>query len=241
MNNARDPIAHIELHNDLTHNSKLNWLRASVLGANDGIVSISAVIVGVAGADVPKSFILIAGVASLVAGALSMAVGEYVSVSTQKDTEKALLEKERLELLTVPEEELEELSMIYQKKGLSPETAKIVAKELTLHDAFAAHVDAELGINPNDLANPFHAAYASGLAFLAGAMIPIIAILVSPPSLYVPMTFIAVVIALVITGSLSAHAGGASKVKATIRVVVGGVLAMIITFGIGKLFGLAGI
>jgi len=241
MNNARDPIAHIELHSDLTHNSKLNWLRASVLGANDGIVSISAVIVGVAGADVPKSFILIAGVASLVAGALSMAVGEYVSVSTQKDTEKALLEKERLELLTVPEEELEELSMIYEKKGLSPETAKIVAKELTIHDAFAAHVDAELGINPNDLANPFHAAYASGLAFLAGAMIPIVAILLSPPSLYVPMTFVAVVVALIITGSLSAHAGGASKVKATIRVVLGGVLAMIVTFGIGKLFGIAGI
>lgn len=240
MNNVRDPIAHVELHNN-THNSRLNWLRASVLGANDGIVSISAVIVGVAGADVPKSFILIAGVASLVAGALSMAVGEYVSVSTQKDTEKALLEKEKLELITVPDEELEELISIYQKKGLSLETAKIVAKELTLHDAFAAHVDAELGINPNDLANPFHAAYASGLAFLAGAMIPIIAIIVSPPSLYVPMTFIAVVVALIITGSLSAHAGGASKAKATIRIVLGGVLAMIVTFGIGKLFGIAGI
>lgn len=240
MNNARDPIAHVELHNN-THNSKLNWLRASVLGANDGIVSISAVIVGVAGADVPKNFILVAGIASLVAGALSMAVGEYVSVSTQKDTEKALLEKERLELITVPEEELEELSLIYEKKGLSQDTARIVAKELTLHDAFAAHVDAELGINPNDLANPFHAAYASGLAFLAGAMIPIIAILISPPSLYVPMTFIAVVVALIITGSLSAHAGGSSKVKATVRVVLGGVLAMIITFGIGKLFGIAGV
>jgi VIT1/CCC1 family predicted Fe2+/Mn2+ transporter len=239
MKILRDPITHVELNS--FNGSKLNWLRASVLGANDGIVSVSSVIVGVAGASNSKSFILTAGVAALVAGALSMAVGEYVSVSTQKDTEKSLLEKERLELETVPEEELEELTQIYAKKGLSIETAKIVALELTAHDAFSAHVDAELGIDPNNLANPYHAAYASGLAFLSGAIIPVIAILISPSYLYVPITFVAVICALIITGVLSAYAGGANKSKAVARVVLGGILAMIITFGIGKLFGVVGI
>lgn len=239
MNKLRDPIAHIELNS--FNNTKLNWLRAAVLGANDGIVSVSAVVVGVAGASNSKCFILTAGVAALVAGALSMAVGEYVSVSTQKDTEKALLEKERIELETVPEEELEELTVIYERKGLSRETAAIVARELTEHDAFAAHVDAELGIDPNDLTNPAHAAYASGLSFLSGAIIPIIAILVSPTSMHVPLTFLSVIIALIITGTLSAHAGGSHKLTAIIRVVVGGVLAMAITFVVGKLFGVVGI
>ncbi|MCX6754716.1 MAG: VIT family protein [Candidatus Nomurabacteria bacterium] len=239
MNKLRDPIAHIELNS--FNNTKLNWLRAAVLGANDGIVSVSAVVVGVAGASNSKSFIITAGVAALVAGALSMAVGEYVSVSTQKDTEKALLKKERIELETVPEEELEELASIYESKGLSKATAQLVAEELTAHDAFAAHVDAELGIDPNDLTNPVHAAYASGLAFLSGAIIPIIAILVSPSSMYVPITFLSVIIALVITGTLSAHAGGAHKLTAVTRVVVGGVLAMAITFIVGKIFGVVGI
>jgi vacuolar iron transporter family protein len=240
MKIARDPIAHIELNN-YASGTKLNWLRAAVLGANDGIVSVSAVIVGVAGASNSRIFILTAGVAALVAGALSMAVGEYVSVSTQKDTEKSLLLKERLELETVPEEELEELTSIYQKKGLSRKTAELVAEELTAHDAFAAHVDAELGIDPNDLTNPAHAAYASGLAFFSGAIIPIIAILISPNSMYVPVTFLSVICALIITGTLSAYVGGSNKLTAVIRVVFGGALAMIITFGIGKLFGVQGI
>jgi len=240
MNNPRNPINHKEL-NDTINGSRLNWLRAAVLGANDGIVSVSAVIVGVAGALNSRSFILTAGIAALVAGALSMAVGEYISVSAQKDSEKALLEKEKLELETVPEEELEELISIYEVKGLSRQTAEIVAKELTLHDAFAAHVDAELGINPNNLTNPFHAAYASGLAFFTGAIIPIIAILISPTSMYIQVTFLAVIIALIITGTLSAHAGGANKIKAVTRVVIGGVLAMVVTFVVGKIFGVTGI
>lgn len=240
MNNPRNPINHKEL-NDTINGSRLNWLRAAVLGANDGIVSVSAVIVGVAGALNSRSFILTAGIAALVAGALSMAVGEYISVSAQKDSEKALLEKEKLELETVPEEELEELISIYEVKGLSRQTAEIVAKELTLHDAFAAHVDAELGIDPNDLTNPFHAAYASGLAFFAGAIIPIIAILISPTSMYIQVIFLAVIIALIITGTLSAHAGGANKIKAVTRVVIGGVLAMVVTFVVGKIFGVTGI
>lgn len=240
MNTARDPLLHIEM-NSFSTNSKLNWLRAAVLGANDGIVSVAAVIVGVAGASNTKSFVLTAGVAALVAGALSMAVGEYVSVSSQRDTEKALLKKERWELDNMPEEELEELVVIYQGKGLSRATAEVVAKELTARDAFAAHVDAELNINPDDLTNPFHAAYASAVAFFCGAIIPIFAILIVPESMQITATFIAVVIALIITGALSAYVGGANKMKAVLRVVLGGVIAMIVTFGIGKLFGVVGI
>lgn len=237
---VRDPLSHQQMDNNIK-NSKLNWLRAAVLGANDGIVSVSSVIVGVAGASDSRTFILTAGFAALVAGALSMAVGEYVSVSTQRDTERALITKERIELAVYPAQELEELVVIYENKGLSRATAEIVAKEFTAKDAFAAHLDAELGIDPDNLTDPFHAAYASGLAFLSGAIIPIVAIALSPKSIQIPMTFVSVIIALIFTGTLSAHAGGASKIKATIRVVIGGLLAMVITFGIGKLFGVVGI
>lgn len=232
-------MVHHELHTG--SRTKLNWLRAAVLGANDGIVSVAAIVVGVAGASNSAGFILTAGVAGLVAGALSMAVGEYVSVSTQRDTEKALLEKERLELQNEPAEELEELALIYEAKGLTKATARTVAAELTAHDAFAAHVEAELHIDPNGLTNPWHAAFASAAAFLAGAFIPLVAIALPPENLRLPVTFAAVLIALVITGTLSAHAGGANKMKATVRVVAGGVLAMVITFGIGKLFGVIGL
>jgi len=236
------PIAqdHAQENNSST-GSKLNWLRAAVLGANDGIVSVSSVVVGVAGATDNRVFILTAGVAALVAGALSMAVGEYVSVSSQRDTERALLKKEQTELDTVPQEELEELTGLYQKKGLSRSTAELVAQELTAHDAFAAHVDAELNIDPNDLVNPWHAAYASGGSFISGGIIPVLAVILSPVSMHTPITFISVLVALIITGTLSAHVGGANKMRATVRVVFGGVLAMLITFGIGKLFGVAGI
>ncbi len=236
----RDPVAHSEIGGNIS-GEKLNWLRAAVLGANDGIVSVSSVIVGVAGASNSKSFVLTAGVAALVAGALLMAVGEYISVSSQRDSERALLKKEQLELDTMPEAELEELTGLYQKKGLSRSTAEIVAKELTTRDAFAAHVDAELGIDPNALTNPIHAAYASGAAFFSGAIIPIVAVLVSSNSMHIYATFASVIAALVITGTLSAYVGGANKLRATIRVVLGGVLAMLVTFGIGKLFGVAGI
>lgn len=237
---TRDPIAHTEAQSTST-NSKLNWLRAAVLGANDGIVSVSSVIVGVAGASNSKSFILTAGVAALVAGALSMAVGEYVSVSTQRDTEKALLEKERQELIDFPERELEELADIYKGKGLSNETAHVVARELTENDAFAAHVDAELGIDPNNLTNPVHAFFASGLSFICGAIIPVIAVIIPSEHYRVPAVFASVLFALMITGGLSAHAGGASKRTATIRVVFGGLIAMAITFAVGKIFGVVGI
>ncbi|MEI7709572.1 MAG: VIT family protein [bacterium] len=240
MNTSRNPVTHAE-SNAFSSNSSLNWLRASVLGANDGIVSVSSVVVGVAGASDNKSFILTAGIAALVAGALSMAVGEYVSVSAQRDTERALIEKERLELATIPEQELEELTVIYEKKGLSRKTAEVVASELTSHDALTTHLRDELNIDPNNLTNPLHAAYASGAAFFVGAIIPILAIVLTPMSLSIVATFISVVVALVITGTLSAYVGGANKWKATARVVVGGLIAMVVTFGIGKLFGVVGI
>ncbi len=240
MNTQRDPIAHVELHDGM-NGTKLNWLRAAVLGANDGIVSVSSVIVGVAGATKDTKVILTAGIAALVAGALSMAVGEYVSVSTQRDTERALLAKEKMELENLPEQELEELTVIYQKKGLSRTTAEIIAQELTDHDAFMAHAEAELGIDPNNLTDPWHAAYASGLAFFSGAIIPILAIIIAPAQYDTMATFASVIVALVITGALSARAGGAHKMTAIIRVVAGGVIAMVVTFGVGKLFGVVGL
>ena len=215
----------------------LNWLRAAVLGANDGIVSVASIVAGVTGASSSAAFILTAGIAGLAAGALSMAVGEYISVSTQRDTEKAMLEKERGELRDYPEEELEELMGIYEEKGLKKKTAKIVAKELTAKDDFAAHVDAELGIDPDNLTDPWQAAFASGTSFVSGAIIPLFAVVFSPTSFRLPIVFIAVIIALAITGTLSARVGGSNKIVATIRVVIGGIIAMAITFGIGKIVG----
>src|SRR5664279_1463721 len=161
---------------------RLNWLRAGVLGANDGIVSTAGLVVGVAAVTPEPGPILTAGIAGLVAGAVSMALGEYVSVSTQRDTERALMEKERRELADSPDEEFAELVAMYQNKGLSQGTAQLVATELTEHDAFAAHVDIELGIDPDELANPWHAAYASAIAFTLGSILPLLAILLPPAS-----------------------------------------------------------
>lgn len=220
---------------------KLNWLRASVLGANDGIVSIAGLVLGVAGATDSPTVILTAGIAGIVAGAISMAAGEYVSVSSSRDTEMALLQKERSELKNFPERELKELALIYRQKGLTQKTSEIVAEELSKKDVFAAHAHAELNIDPNNLTNPLHAAFASAAAFLAGAMIPLIAIIISPASIKVPITFVSVIVALAITGILSAKAGGANIAKATIRVIFGGALAMTITYYIGKLLSVSGI
>ena len=228
---------HKEPHN-VDHVSKLNWLRASVLGANDGIVSIAGLVMGVAGATNTSAFILTAGTAGIIAGAISMAAGEYVSVSSSRDTEKALLKKEREELRDFPDEELEELAHIYEQKGLSKTSALSVAKELTAHDAFAAHVDAELGIDPNNLTNPWQAAFASAASFLVGASIPLAAIIIPPANMRVPIAFCAVIFALFITGTLSAKAGNAEVRPAVTRVIFGGVLAMVVTYGIGRLFGI---
>jgi len=220
---------------------RLNWLRAGVLGANDGIVSTAGLVVGVAGATTSAGPILTAGVAGLLAGAVSMALGEYVSVSSQRDSERALLAKERTELDQFPDEELEELVEIYVAKGASEGTARKLAEELTAKDPFAAHVDAELGIDPNDLTNPWHAALSSAIAFTIGALLPLIAILVPPSDVRVPITFAVVVIALAITGAVSARLGRASWRPAVVRLVIGGALAMVITYGIGEFLGTAGL
>lgn len=219
--------------------SRLNWLRAGVLGANDGIVSVAGIVAGVAGATTDRNNIAIAGIAGLVAGALSMAAGEYVSVSTQRDSERAMLRKEKQELRELPEEELEELTQIYQSKGLRRELAAQVAHELTEHNALEAHAEAELGIDPDDLTNPWHAAGASFVAFTVGALIPLIAILLPAPGLRVPICFVAVAIALVITGAVSARLGEAPTRPAVLRNVLGGMLAMAITYGVGTLVGTA--
>jgi vacuolar iron transporter family protein len=218
---------------------RLNWLRAGVLGANDGIVSMAGLVVGVAGATTDRLAILTAGLAGLIAGALSMAGGEYVSVSTQRDTERALLAKERWELDHLAEHELDELTEIYRSKGISAQLARQVAEELTAHDALGAHAEAELGIDPNALTNPWHAAWASLIAFTVGALLPLLAIQLPAHSLRVPVTFVAVVIALVITGSQSARLGGAPRLPAVARNVGVGVIAMAITYGVGLLVGTA--
>lgn len=223
------------------HESKLNWLRAAVLGGNDGIVSMAGLVVGVAGATNSLIVILTAGIAGIIAGAISMAAGEYVSVSSSRDMEKALLDKEKFELDNFPERELEELTKIYQHKGLSKTTAEKVAKELTAHDPLKAHYDAELRIDPENLTNPWHAAIASAASFSVGGLIPMIAIIVPPASYRIPITFGAVIIALVITGTFSAKVGGANIIRAVLRVVSGGILAMAITYGIGRFVGVSGL
>jgi VIT1/CCC1 family predicted Fe2+/Mn2+ transporter len=218
---------------------RLNWLRAGVLGANDGIVSVAGLVVGVAGATSQRGPIFTAGLAGLVAGAVSMALGEYVSVSSQRDSESAQIEKERTELRETPEQELAELTAIYRAKGLQPETAHQVAVELTAHDALGAHAEAELKVDPNDLASPLHAAGASAVAFLLGAMLPLLAILLPPPGYRVWVTVVAVLVALGLAGALSARIGGSSVRMAVTRVVVGGAAGLALTYGIGHLFGTA--
>lgn len=193
--------------------SKLNWLRAGVLGANDGIVSTAGIVVGVAAATALRAPILTAGSAGLVAGAVSMALGEYVSVSTQRDTEKALLIQEHQELRDDPAAELDELAALYEAKGLTAATARTVAEELTDQNPLLAHAEVELGINPEELTNPWHAASSSALSFAIGALLPLIAILLPPPTWRIPVTVVAVLIALVITGAVSARLGGAPQLS----------------------------
>jgi VIT1/CCC1 family predicted Fe2+/Mn2+ transporter len=212
-------------------------LRAGVLGANDGIVSVAGVTVGVAGATADRTAILVAGVASLVAGALSMAGGEYVSVSTQRDTEQAALRLERYELETMPEEEERELAGIYEDKGLPPHLAAEVARELTANDALEAHADAELGIDPDELTSPWNAAWASLLAFTVGGLLPLLAISVPSVTLRVWACATAVVAGLVLTGVLSARLGNAAVGRAVARNVGVGALTMAVTYLVGLLFG----
>ena len=220
---------------------RLNWLRAGVLGANDGIVSVASLVVGVAGATTDNAALLTAGIAGLVGGAISMALGEYVSVSSQRDSERALIAKEKEELRTMPEAELDELTALYRDRGLTEETARRVATELTAHDALAAHLEVELGIDQDDLVNPWHAALSSAVAFTLGALLPLLAILLPPPEWRVPVTFVAVLIALAATGTISARIGGSAPGRAAFRLVLGGALALAATWLIGTLLGTTGV
>ncbi|EPR76119.1 hypothetical protein ADILRU_1636 [Leifsonia rubra CMS 76R] len=235
----------MSLHSNEPHTGdlagRLNWLRAGVLGANDGIVSVAAIVVGVAGATTAIAPILTAGVAGLVGGAISMALGEYVSVSSQSDSQRALIEKERRELAEMPDEELAELTAIYESKGITEATARQVAEELSKHDALAAHLEVELGITEHDVVSPWQAAGASALAFTIGGVLPLSAILLAPEPVRVLATFVAVLTALIITGTLSARVGGNSWVRPTLRIVVGGAIALATTFLIGTLLGTSGI
>jgi VIT1/CCC1 family predicted Fe2+/Mn2+ transporter len=235
------PDADIGPHDREPHgggtNALLNWLRAAVLGANDGIVSTAGLVMGVAGATTDRQTIFVAGLAGLVAGALSMATGEYVSVSSQKDTEKALIAKELRELEEEPEEELAELAGIYRDKGLSEETARQVAVELTAHDALAAHAEAELGIDAYERTKPSHAAFASMTAFTIGAVLPLLTITLLPQAARVWGTVVSVVLALALTGYSSARFTNAIVGRAVVRNVGGGVLAMGVTYAVGSLVG----
>jgi len=210
-----------------------------VLGANDGIVSTAGIVVGVAAATVARGPIVTAGIAGLAAGAVSMALGEYVSVSAQRDTEQALLQVERRELREDPRAELDELAALYEGKGLSAATARTVAEELTDHDPLVAHAEIELGFDPLELTNPWQAALSSATAFSVGALLPLIAILVAPVALRIPVKVVAVLLALSITGLVSAALGGAPKRPAALRNFVGGGLALSVTYVIGHLVGAA--
>jgi VIT1/CCC1 family predicted Fe2+/Mn2+ transporter len=221
----------------VSHLAKLNWLRAGVLGANDGIVSIAALLVGVAAATQELTALVIAGVAGLAAGAISMGLGEYVSVSSQRDSELALIAKEKKELIEQPELELLELQTIYEHKGLTRATAKKVAQELTAHDPIRAHLEAELNILEAHIVNPWHAAFSSTLSFLAGALLPFLSVILAAPDFRVPATVAASLIALGATGAAGAYLGGSKMSSSVIRVIVGGSAALAITWGIGTLLG----
>jgi VIT1/CCC1 family predicted Fe2+/Mn2+ transporter len=222
-----------EVH--LSHRS--NWLRAAVLGANDGILSTSSLIIGVAASGASRSAIVTAGIAGLVAGALSMAAGEYVSVSSQRDTEEADMRLEERELRTDPEGELRELAQIYERRGLSPELASEVARGLSDRDPLAAHARDELGLAEERLARPLQAAWASALSFSAGAVLPLLAVVVAPAGARIPVTVAVTLAALALLGDLGARLGGAPRRPATIRVVAWGAIAVAVTAGIGALVG----
>lgn len=227
----------IENYLDSHYIHRSNWLRAAVLGANDGILSISSIAIGVAAASSTREPIILATVAGLVAGALSMAAGEYVSVSSQTDTEKADIAREEIELKEMPEEELQILAQIYEKRGLKKETALQVAIELTEKDALAAHVRDELGINEISQANPIQAALASGAAFSIGGVLPLLMALFAPVLSMEYSLYGSSIIFLIALGIISAKIGGSSILKAIARITIWGTLAMGLTAGVGYLFG----
>ncbi|MFG2587049.1 VIT family protein [Streptomyces sp. NPDC048438] len=221
--------------------TRLNWLRAAVLGANDGVVSTAGLVVGVAGATGARSTLLTAGLAGLLAGSMSMAAGEYVSVSTQRDSERAALAAEKRELEEAPEAELAELTGLLEEKGLSNTLAREAAVQLTQRDALRAHAEVELGIDPDELTDPWHAAGASFLAFTVGALLPLLAIVLPPASVRLPVTVVSVLAALALTGWWSARLGEAPVRRAVLRNMAGGAVAMGVTYAAGALLGAAGV
>ena len=226
-------------HQEIHFVERIGWLRAAVLGANDGIVSTASLIVGVAAAAQGRSDILVAGVAALVAGAMSMAAGEYVSVSSQLDTETAELSRERAELATQPEFEREELTAIYVARGLTPELARQVAEQLMAKDALGAHARDELGINETTAAKPIQAAFTSALTFSVGAGLPLLVAALAPLSFVVPAVSAASLVYLAVLGAIGARAGQAPMLKPVLRVTFWGAMAMAVTAGVGALFGVA--
>ncbi|WP_103173935.1 VIT family protein [Paracoccus sp. SY] len=226
-------LSHSEIH--MVH--RIGWLRAAVLGANDGILSTSSLVVGVAAAGTGRTEVLVAALAGLVAGAMSMAAGEYVSVSSQTDAENADLDKERKELAEMPEAELEELTRIYQERGLTRDLAQQVAAQLTAQDALGAHARDELGISETVTSHPVQAAVVSALTFAAGAVVPLIVALLAPPAQIVVFVVVATLLALAVLGGLGASAGGAGILRGAMRVTLWGVLAMGATAVVGTLFG----
>ena len=234
---ANNKSVTIDNYLDSHYINRSNWLRAAVLGANDGIISISSIAIGVAAASQTREPIVLATVAGLVAGALSMAAGEYVSVSSQTDIEKADIAREAIELKEMPEEELLILAQIYERRGLKKETAMQVAKELTAVDALGAHVRDELGITEMSQANPLQAASTSGAAFTVGGVLPLLVALFAPLEIIEYFLYLSTLVFLVILGTVSAKTGGSSILKAVIRVTIWGAIAMGITAFVGSLFG----
>jgi vacuolar iron transporter family protein len=226
-------------HQEWHRGGRAAWLRAAVLGANDGLISTASLMVGVAAADNARSAILIAGIAGLTAGALSMAAGEYVSVSSQLDTERADLAREQRELIAAPEAEVDELAQIYERRGLSPDLGRQVAIELSQQDQLSVHARDELGIDMAGLARPVQASAVSAMSFVSGALPPVLIVALLPASVRLPVTIAATLLGLVVLGAVGAGLGGAPRGRAAIRVLIGGALALVIALGIGRLTGAA--
>ena len=232
---TRSPLPHGELHKS----GRANWLRAAVLGSDDAIVSTASLMIGVAASSASNGAILVAGVAGLVAGSMSMAVGEYVSVSSQRDAEQADIKREKRELAGQPQAELNELAMIYVKRGLERELALKVAEKLSAHDRLGAHMRDELGIDQSTLARPMQAAWISAASFALLACVPIVALLIAPTALRIPAIAILSLVSLAALGALGGHLGGAALGRASLRVTIGGALAMAVTAAIGRILGVS--
>jgi VIT1/CCC1 family predicted Fe2+/Mn2+ transporter len=224
---------------EMHRSGRVGWLRAAVLGSDDAIVSTASLMIGVAASSAPKVAILVAGIAGLVAGAMSMAVGEYVSVSSQRDSEQADIGLEKQELATEPQAELQELAMIYVKRGLEQELAMKVAEQLSAHDRLGAHMRDELGIDQTSLARPLQAAWISAASFASFAIVPIVALLVAPAAWRIPMIAALSLVSLAALGAFGGHLGGAPLGRAALRVTIGGALAMTVTAVIGRILGVS--